>query len=422
MLVTCRPLPVRLRHARAEVVISPLASVPGRRGSDACTLERAGVDRRGRWARKATLVAVACASALLAAIPAVASPPSISSKQAEAQQVLDQIQQMDVQLEKSIEAYDAATGKLAQIRQALKTNRFELAVAKQNLHRAQAQLGAQLRALYMNGQEPNSTLAIFLGSQNLDDVLNKLDTVNRVSSEQTQVLAEVKQFRAAVQQHGKVLRNAKAEQVKVVAQRAADKSTIESGLAERQRLLSSIKSEIVKLQQQEAARQAELRREAEARLRQQQLSAQRQLSTAVVGPSAVAPVTSATNGDVVSVAPPPVYSGVVGVAMQYLGTPYVWGGASPGGFDCSGFVMYVFSQMGVSLPHNAAAQYGYGTPVSQDQLEPGDLVFFDGLGHVGIYIGGGEFVHSPHTGDVVKISSLYDSWYAATYVGARRIT
>ena len=103
--------------------------------------------------------------------------------------------------------------------------------------------------------------------------------------------------------------------------------------------------------------------------------------------------------------------------MQYLGTPYVYGGASPGGFDCSGFVMYVFNQIGVSLPHNAAAQYGYGMPVSRDQLQPGDLVFFNGLGHVGIYIGGGQMIHSPHTGDVVKISSL-SGWYASTYVGA----
>ena len=108
-------------------------------------------------------------------------------------------------------------------------------------------------------------------------------------------------------------------------------------------------------------------------------------------------------------------------ALSQLGTPYVWAGSQPGGFDCSGLVMWAFAQVGVALPHSSYAQYGYGVPVSRDQLEPGDLVFFDGLGHVGIYIGGDQFVHAPHTGDVVKISSLDEAWYASTFVGARRI-
>src|SRR4029450_9480146 len=106
--------------------------------------------------------------------------------------------------------------------------------------------------------------------------------------------------------------------------------------------------------------------------------------------------------------------------MTERGVPYVWGGASPHGCDCSGFVMYVYAKVGVSLPHNAAAQYGYGMPVSRDQLQPGDLVFFNGLGHVGMYIGGGQMIHSPHAGDVVKRSSL-TGWYSSTWVGARRL-
>jgi peptidoglycan DL-endopeptidase CwlO len=121
-----------------------------------------------------------------------------------------------------------------------------------------------------------------------------------------------------------------------------------------------------------------------------------------------------------TIAPPNVHGGVVGIAMRYLGVPYVWGGSSPRGFDCSGLVVYAFAQIGISLPHSTYALWNVGTAVSRDQLQPGDLVFFSGLGHMGIYIGGGQFIHAPHTGDVVKISSM-SGYYASAYVGARRV-
>ena len=112
---------------------------------------------------------------------------------------------------------------------------------------------------------------------------------------------------------------------------------------------------------------------------------------------------------------------VVAVAKQYVGAPYRWGGSSPEGFDCSGLVRYVYAQVGVSLPHNAAQQYRLGTPVAREDLEPGDLVFFDHLRHNGIYVGDGRFIHARQTGRRVAIAGLDEAWYASHFVGGRRL-
>jgi cell wall-associated NlpC family hydrolase len=115
----------------------------------------------------------------------------------------------------------------------------------------------------------------------------------------------------------------------------------------------------------------------------------------------------------------------VAIAYRFLGVPYVWGGASPAGFDCSGLTMYVYAQLGIKLGHYTGFQYYEGRQVPRDQLQLGDLVFFhansSGVpGHEGLYIGNGSFIHAPHTGDVVRISSLFETRYALSYVGAVR--
>ena len=108
----------------------------------------------------------------------------------------------------------------------------------------------------------------------------------------------------------------------------------------------------------------------------------------------------------------------VSIAERYLGVPYVWGGASPSGFDCSGLVMYVYAQLGISLPHYTVSQWNVTQPISVSQAQPGDLIFFNGLSHVGIYLGGGQMVDAPHTGSVVRVESIYGF---GSIDGARRV-
>jgi len=358
----------------------------------------------GSTRRKAPALVIAFA-AFFAATAVSATADSVSSKQAEARSVLAQIQQLDSSLERAIEAYDLANVKLQQIKHDLTTNTHDLVIAKRSLKAAQRQLSARLVELYTS-QDQDSTLAVLLGSTSLDQMLSRIDASDRVGQQDALVLNQVTDLRREVQHREHVLKRAHAEQTQVVAQRAAAKASIQSQLGERRALLSSIHSEIAHLQAEERARQAELLREAQAR--------QQSASTSVL----VQTVGGVGTG---TAPPPPTHGGVVGYAESQLGVPYVWGGASPStGFDCSGLVMWAFAQIGVSLPHNAAAQYGYGSYVPRSDLQPGDLVFFNNLGHVGIYIGGNQFVEAPHTGDVVKISSI-SGWYASTYYGARRI-
>jgi peptidoglycan DL-endopeptidase CwlO len=356
--------------------------------------------------RQAPVIVIALAAALVAAAAATADP-SISAKQAEAQQVMQQIQQLDSNLERARNLYDSANVKLHAIEHSLKINTVGLHVARSNLVVAQKNLSQRLVNIYTS-RGAQSTLGVILGATSIDDLVNRIESVQTVSKQDVAVVHQVVSFKREVTVREHTLKHDRTAQGQLVRQRAAAKARISSQLARQQRLYNSIKGEIAHLVAMQRARQLALARQAQARLSAYQSTADPGFGISGSSPDGY-------------VAPPTQYSGVVGIAMQYLGVPYVWGGSSPSGFDCSGFVMYVYAQVGVSLPHYTGAQWAMGVPVSESDLEPGDLVFFDGLGHVGIYIGGGEFIHSPHTGDVVKIDSLNESWYAATYDGARRI-
>lgn len=140
-------------------------------------------------------------------------------------------------------------------------------------------------------------------------------------------------------------------------------------------------------------------------------------SAAVRNPSRAQAMASAASGE------PP---SVVRRALGYLGSRYSYGGSGARGFDCSGFTAYIYRQHGIRLPHNSAAQYRVGKPVSRSELRPGDLVFFrtrgNRISHVGIYMGNGKFVHASSARGRVRIDTLNSGYYHQRYVGARRVT
>jgi cell wall-associated NlpC family hydrolase len=353
-------------------------------------------------------------AALLVAVPAFATPGPISAKKAEAQRVLAEISQLDTSLGRANERLNLANIKLQAVQAQIKENRRELGVAKANLARGQQTIAKRLVTLYTKGE--SSPLEVILGARSLTEVINRIETEDKVSSLDADVIEQVLTYKAAVRHHARQLKFQNAQVKRLVARRAAEKQTLQTQIGQRQQLLSSLNGQIQQLiaeQQARELRQAQAVRAAYLESRQRQSQA---IPANTFGVGAATP-------EGATVVPSSSYGGAAGVALSQIGTPYVWAGSSPGGgFDCSGLVMYAYSKMGVSLPHSSYAQWNVGTAVPRDQLQAGDIVFFDGLGHEGLYIGNGQFVHAPHTGDVVKVSSLDSGSYAYSYVGARRVS
>ena len=197
--------------------------------------------------------------------------------------MLAQIQGLDANLERAVDAYNLANEKLGRIQSDLRENKLELRLARKNLKSSQARLSERLVEMYTSGSEDNG-LDVLLGASSIDDLISRIDTMNRVSDQSTTVLTQVKTYRNAVKVRRARLKTAHVEQARLVAERSAQRASIEGQLAERRQLLSSIKTEIAQMQEAEQARQAELAAQARARLENQGATVLNASAGAVVDP------------------------------------------------------------------------------------------------------------------------------------------
>jgi len=369
--------------------------------------------------RTAALVVIAAFAAAALAGPADAS--RISDTRAQVRAIEQQLNAMDIRLEASIQAYDGAQQHLTDVRHQIQQNTIKLRVAEHNLKVSRAHLAVFMVNAYKGTDVNDDPAAYVLGAGSFTDLITRVEDVQRIGASEHALLKQVTTAEHEIATRQAQLKSDERDAARLVAQKRQQKAAIEAGLRQRRALLSSTKGELGHLLHERQVHQQQAAAAAAAALAQQQQ--QQQQAQQAPPPSSGGGTGSSGGGG--SYNPPP--AGTLGqqaaaIAQQYLGVPYVWGGASPSGFDCSGLVVYVYGRLGVSLPHYTVSLWNSGAHVSRDQLAPGDLVFFYSLDHVGIYLGGGLFIHAPHTGTVVQISSLNSSWYSSAYDGAVRIS
>jgi len=372
------------------------------------------------WRRLITFLLIVMVIGITTSQLVQAEPPAITAAKSEADALREIIDQLNDELAAAVEDYNYATAKLAETQEAIKDNRAKLAQAEEDLGALRAQFTERIVEIYKQGDL--GMLDTLLGATSFSELINRLDLLQRLSEQDSEMVSQVEAFRTDVTER----RDRLAVQLEEEKVFAADAETarlkVEERLAANEKALAGKETQIAQLEKEEAERQARLAAEARAAAKKAAEEAARKKAEAAAAAeqAKTTTTTKAKTSDGVKVSVPDSVAGgdVVSIAMEYLGTPYVWAGASPSGFDCSGFVQYVYKKLGVSLPHSSRMQYGYGTAVSRSNLQPGDLLFFySPIHHVAIYIGDGRMIHAAGVGKGVRI----DSVWTRNYTGARRI-
>jgi peptidoglycan DL-endopeptidase CwlO len=343
------------------------------------------VNHRSGFVKIVVLAVFGLLAVMLVAAPA-APAGSVAKAKARLRAVSAHLSQVSTQSEIAVEMYNQATGQLQTVRAQIDENQKQLETARNNLQRANDQLMQRAADIYKSRDV--GVVDVILRANSFDDLVLQMDLMERLGNSDVDTVHAIQAYKSDIKDRRIKLEADQKVAAGLVTARERQKNKLIALQSDLQRLTGRIKKEIKRLK-------------AQARLRAQ---------LALTGFSGPIPRVDPNS---------PGHPDIVAIAQRYFGVPYVWGGASPGGFDCSGLTMYCYAQIGIGLSHGATDQQRASSPVPLTDLRPGDLIFFGNASfshHVAIFVGGTTCIEAPHTGDVVR----YGTWTGRdAWIGGR---
>ncbi len=327
----------------------------------------------------------------LVALMLVAAPPAPAGKVAEAKARLKAVEarlsEVSMQSEVAVEKYNQASSQLATVKAQIDENQRQLETARRNLERANEQLMVRAENIYK--ARDVGVVDVIFQADSFDDLITQMDMMERLGDSDVDTVHAIAAYKRDIKDRRIKLEVDEKTAARLVAEREQHKNELIALEGKLGDLTTDIKKQIKKLK-------------AQARLRAQ---------LALTGFSGTVPTVDPNS---------PGHPEIVAIAQRYFGVPYVWGGASPSGFDCSGLTMYCYAQIGIGMSHGATDQQRSSSAVALTDLRPGDLIFFGNASfshHVAIFVGGTTCIEAPHTGDVVRYGTFTgrDAWIGGRF-------